>query len=82
MFYLRIDSECMHRESSSNICVWFENTLVLDGDPEIRGEQSYCSPDRVIVVINLSLEEPSLRETSRKITVLVTVSVKMTHKFN
>lgn len=40
-----------------------------------------AGPDRVIVVINLSLEEPSLREASRKITVLVTVSAKMTNKF-
>lgn len=41
-----------------------------------------AGPGRVIVVINLSLEEPSLRKTGRKIPVLVTVSVKMTHKFN
>lgn len=41
-----------------------------------------AGPHRVIVVINLSLEELSLRETSRKITVPATVSVKMTHKFN
>lgn len=44
MFYLRIDSECMHGKSSSNICIWFENTLVLDADPEIRREKSYCRP--------------------------------------
>lgn len=42
MFYLRIDSECMHGKISSNICICFENTLVLDDDPEIRGEKSYC----------------------------------------
>lgn len=42
MFYLEIDSECMHGESFSNVCLLFENTLVLDGDPEINGVKSFC----------------------------------------
>lgn len=34
----------MHGKSSLNICIWLENTLVLDGYPKISREKSSCRP--------------------------------------
>lgn len=38
-------------------------------------------PDRMFVVINLSLEEPLLRETSHDVTILVKISWKRLFHF-
>lgn len=40
MFYLRIDSECMHGKRKLFKYLY----LILDGDPEIYTEKSYCRP--------------------------------------